>query len=218
MPYVANPDTQPGKKNSANFNAIENQGIGNGVIPFYGNGTKYLVPMKNISKASKTIGILGSEGACKLDVYRRAGVSSTLDEEFASASSQAYLLNKGLVRELTFIALTFDSEGGNADLAIDYINGEEAWYKFTIPDNETPVDVNVIPQIDEENLADADAYLKMSLYTGVDNGTDNTLTLRDWDDSFSGGGLIADAPPNTTYYLKVFNLPTGSLSIVVEPD
>jgi hypothetical protein len=212
MTYIPNPDSQPGKKNAANFNAIENQGIGNGVIPFYGNGTKYLVPMKNVSKASKDIGILGSEGACKPNISHRAGVSSDLDEVACAASSEAYNLNAGLVRE--FIELIYNSEEENLDRAIPYVSGHIKWFKFTMPSGGGGIALDIYPKIDNEFLDDADVIHKMSFYTG----TEDNLVLRDWDSPFTGGAYINTTLSSTTYYIKVFGLPSGSLSIKIIDD
>lgn len=208
--YVKNPDTQPGKKGTANFNAIENQGIGNGVIPFYGTG-KFLVPMKNVSVGAKGNGIIGAEKAAKIDISHRAGVSSALDTVSAAPSSQSYLLEIGLASPRPIYNI-LDYNSDNVDKVIVY-NHDEVWYKFTTPVVMGSLSVDIVPQIDGTNIDDVNLITDNRMNVFV--GTDTHLTPVAWSSQIGnlGGNFIGVS--NTVYYLRIVSLPSGLLNIGV---
>lgn len=208
MAYISNPDTQPGKKGQANFNAVENQGMGEGSVPYYQRGRSE-IPMKNVSKAGKDNGILGSKDAAQLDTYKRAGVSSALATKEAAPSSQAYLLGLGLVHN-PLIALTYGTYV--EELQTNYVNGTVQWFSFTTPSGSSR-DVDINPYLNGSQVDLEDVYLKIAVYA---NMTDASPIA--WTSHWTGGGYISSLSGSTIYYVKVFNLESGVLNMVVQDD
>lgn len=212
MSYVKNPDTQPGKKGQSNITAIENQVLGSNVDVVYGTGQSF-VPGRNVATGMKATGIIGSEKAVQLDVSHRAGVSSLLDIKAEYPSSQSWLLNKGLAEFDPNKAIQLDYNNNNFDKPYSYLKGTNVVFTFTTGGTSGGIGIDVNPYYSENYYIDERMQDKMVLYTG----TPDNLTVVPWTSNF-GSGLYVDGQQATTYYLRIYNMPTGILTILVEDD